>query len=120
MLKDEGNLRNKIRREGETWIENIDKSREFSEDKFIEILSLGPSRDDIIKEKYIKKDIILETLKIGDIFPAYFCINNLFLDIDFITESPSEIIKMKISDIQELLPVINKQFLLNKNFLGII
>lgn len=105
MIKDESNLKNKIRKESLCWIENLIKSKEFSEDKFIEVLSIGPSEEDIKNENYIKKNIGLETLKTGDIFPCYFCVNNISLSVDFIAESPCEVIIMKISDIQELLPV---------------
>ena len=48
-IKHEGHLRKKIRHENKSWIENLDKSRSFSEDKFIEILSLGPSEEDLKK-----------------------------------------------------------------------
>lgn len=105
LIKDESTLRNRIRRDSICWIENLNKSREFSEDKFIEILSMGPSEEDIRSENYVKRDIGLETLKAGDIFPCYFSINNLSLTVDFISESPCEIIVIKLSDIQELLPV---------------
>jgi len=101
-----------LRRESNSWIENFDRSREFSEDKFIEILSIGPSQDDIANNRHIKKDIVLETLKVGDIFPAYFSVNNITLDVDFISDSPSEVIIMKVSDIQDLLPVKNYSKLL--------
>lgn len=87
------------------FIEGLNRIKELSEDKLIEVLCLGPSEEDIKKENYLKKDIILETLKIGDIFPSYFCINNITLDVDFISDSPCELIVIKISDIQELIPV---------------
>lgn len=66
---------------------------------------MGPSDEDIQSENCIKKEIGLETLKAGDIFPCYFCVNNLSLTVDFISESPCEIIIMKLSDIQEQIPV---------------
>jgi hypothetical protein len=118
-------LRNKIRQDSKCWIENLNKSREFSEDKFIEVLSIGPSEVDIGNENYVRKEIGLETLKSGDIFPCYFCINNISLSVDFVSESPCEVIIIKISDIQELLPVrdynynlIFKQLTLFKKILG--
>ncbi len=41
----------------------------------IEILAKGPSEADIMKGNYISKEITLETLKIGDIFPSYYAVN---------------------------------------------
>lgn len=98
-------MRNRIRKDSKYWIEDLDKSREFSEDKFIEKLSMGPTEEELRNENYLKKDIGLEILKIGDIFPCYFCINNISLTVDFISENPCEVILLRISDIQELLPV---------------
>ena len=52
----------------------------------------------------IDKNITLETLKIGDIFPSYYAINSLYLDVNFEADTPCEFIAMKLSDIQEIVP----------------
>jgi len=98
-------LRNKLRRENKCYINNLNKSREFSEDKFIEIISMGPTEEDLNQNNFERKTINLEVLKPGDMFPCYFCVNKITLDVDYISESPCEVIIMKISDIQELFPV---------------
>ena len=70
----------------------------------IELLAKGPTEDDILKGNYISKEITLETLKIGDIFPSYYAVNGLHLDVNFEADTPCEFIAMKLSDIQEIVP----------------
>ncbi len=105
LIKDESAFRKTIRKDNNYWIEHPNISRVFLEDKFIEKLSFGPSGEDLINENYIKKDMELEKLKIGDIFPCYFCINNISLTVDYIPDTSCEVVILKLSDIQELLPV---------------
>lgn len=96
-------------------MENFDKSNEISEDKLIDILSYGPSKQDILKDNFTTKDIVIEKLKKGDIFATFFCVNKIESDVDFIVDNIKgcEIVKIKLNDIQELQPVIlhiNKSF----------
>ena len=48
----------------------MDKSIE--EEKVIEQLAKGPSDEDYERKNVILKDITLESMKMGDVFPAYF------------------------------------------------
>lgn len=89
----------------------MDKSELFSEDNLINHLSIGPNEDEMKRNKYCKKDLVIETLNFGDIFPAYFAIHNYPLDVDFIADSPLEILTIKLNDLKEIVPV-NKIFYL--------
>jgi hypothetical protein len=54
------------------------------------------------------KDITLESMKMGDVFPAYFAIvgfSNENENLSFVADSPCELISMKLSDLQEGVPV---------------
>ena len=47
-------------------------------------------------------------MKMGDVFPAYFAIagfTNENDDLSFVADSPCELICMKLSDLQEAVPV---------------
>ena len=69
-----------------------------------EILSFGPTTKDLQENNYINKEITLEVLKIGDIFPSYYACNELFLDIQFESDNPCELIEIDISNIKEIIP----------------
>jgi hypothetical protein len=49
--------------------------------------------------------VTLETLKMGDIFPVYYTVNHQYLDVKYIADSPCELIVMKVTDMQEIIPV---------------
>jgi CRP-like cAMP-binding protein len=83
---------------------DLNNREQIENDKMIELLSKGPTDEDIMKGNYISKEITLETLKIGDIFPSYYAINSLYLDVNFEADTPCEFIAMKLSDIQEIVP----------------
>ena len=69
-----------------------------------EILSYGPSEQDMKEDNYINKEITLEILKIGDIFPAYYACNELYLDVRFESDNPCELIEIDTSNIKEIIP----------------
>ena len=77
---------------------------QIENDKIIDQLSLGPTTEDLEKKNYISKEITLETLKIGDIFPSYYAMNSLCLDVNFEADTPCEFISMKLTDLQEIIP----------------
>ncbi len=79
--------------------------KEINSDKLIDILSLGPSKEDYKNNNCQSKNITLETLKMGDIFPSYYCVNDLPLDVYYEAESPCDIIAIKLSDMQYTTPV---------------
>jgi CRP-like cAMP-binding protein len=87
-----------------TDFEDLNNRQQIENDKMIELLSAGPSEEDIKSGNYISKEITLETLKIGDIFPSYYAINSLYLDVRFEADTPCEFIAIKLSDIQEIVP----------------
>ncbi len=95
--------------------ENLKIMLEINQEKILEVLSKGPSEDDINNNNVINKDLVLETLKMGDIFPSYYALNHFTLDVDYITESPSEIIYFKITDLEEIIPV-NDLILIKRKF----
>ena len=48
---------------------------------------------------------MLETLKMGDIFPTYYAMNNLPLDVFYKAETPCEVIAININDLYDILKV---------------
>ena len=84
--------------------EDIDRIKQIENEKILDILAVGPSEDDINNGEYITRDITLETLKIGDIFPSYYSLNGYYLDVTFQADNPCDIIVIKLMDIQELIP----------------
>jgi hypothetical protein len=82
--------------------------RELNEDLILEKLSLGPAEEDIEKKNYTVKEIVLENLKMGDIFPTYHSVNGVVLDVYFQCESPCELISFKLGDMQDNVPVKSK------------
>ena len=86
----------------------MDKSIE--EEKVIEQLAKGPSDEDYERKNVILKDITLESMKMGDVFPAYFAVigfSNENDNLSFVADSPCELISMKLTDLQETVPVNN-------------
>ena len=83
---------------------DLNNRQQIENEKIIDQLSAGPSYDDLEKGNYISKDITLETLKIGDIFPSYYAVNSLLLDVSFEADTPCEFITMKLTDLQEIVP----------------
>ena len=78
--------------------------QQIENEKLLEILALGPNEEDIKEENFVKKNITLEILKIGDIFPAYYSSNELYLDVQFESDNPCELIELDISNIKEIIP----------------
>ena len=84
--------------------EEYKNRKELEKQKMKEILSFGPTSQDLQENNYINKEITLEVLKIGDIFPSYYACNELFLDIQFESDNPCELIEIDISNIKEIIP----------------
>ena len=78
--------------------------QQIEKEKFLELLALGPNEEDIKEENFIDKNITLEILKIGDIFPSYYSSNELYLDVQFESDNPCELIELDISNIKEIIP----------------
>ena len=78
--------------------------QQIERERILEILSHGPNQADIKEENYINKNITLEILKIGDIFPSYYSSNELYLDVQFESDNPCELIELDISNIKEIIP----------------
>ena len=107
-IKDENSVKkqlNNIRKLGIVSYEDIKIIKEINSEKLIDKLSIGPSDEDYKTKNFITKNITLETLKMGDIFPSYYCVNNLPLDVYYEAESPCDLIAIKISDMQNTTPV---------------
>ena len=101
------NERKKLRKnqpKKKNFYEDLNTKMQIENDIILEKMSLGPSNEDIENNNYINKDLTLESLKIGDIFPSYYTINGLNLDVSFIADNPSDIIIVKLTDIQEIMP----------------
>ena len=84
--------------------EDIDRIKQLENEKILDILAVGPTENEINNGEYITRDITLETLKIGDIFPSYYSLNGYYLDVTFQADNPCDIIVIKLMDIQELIP----------------
>ena len=78
--------------------------KQLENEKILDILSIGPTEEEKNNGEYLTRDITLETLKIGDIFPSYYSLNGLYLDVTFEADNPCDIIVVKLMDIQELIP----------------
>ena len=101
------NERKKLRKNQQkkkNFYEDLNSKMQIENDIILEKMSLGPSEEDIENDNYINKDLTLETLKIGDIFPSYYTINGMNLDVSFIADNPSDIIIVKLTDIQDIMP----------------
>ena len=109
-IKNEGKIRrqekNKYNKKKTSFTnyEDIDKMKQLENEKILDILSIGPTEEEINNGEYLTRDITLETLKIGDIFPSYYSLNGLYLDVTFEADNPCDIIVVKLMDIQELIP----------------
>ena len=84
--------------------EEYKNRKELEKEKMKEILSLGPSEQDSKEDNFINKEITLEILKIGDIFPAYYACNELYLDVQFESDNPCELIEIDVGNIKEIIP----------------
>ena len=69
-----------------------------------EILSFGPTNQDLLENNFVNKQITLEVLKIGDIFPSYYACNEIYLDVQFESDNPCELIEVDIGNIKEIIP----------------
>ena len=101
------NERKKLRKNQQkkkNFYEDLNSKMQLENDIILEKMSLGPSEEDIENDNYINKELTLETLKIGDIFPSYYTINGINLDVSFIADNPSDIIIVKLTDIQDIMP----------------
>ena len=85
--------------------ENLKIMGELNQEKILGVLSKGPSLEDLESGNILTRELLLETLKTGDIFPSYYTLNHITLDVDFITDSLSELFCFKISDLEEIIPV---------------
>ena len=78
--------------------------QQIEKEKLLELLALGPNEEDIKEDNYVNKNITLEILKIGDIFPPYYSSNELYLDVQFESDNTCELIELDISNIKEIVP----------------
>jgi hypothetical protein len=86
--------------------ENLKILSEMNQEKLMAVLSKGPTEEDKENNNITTKELTLETLKTGDVFPSYYTLNHITLDIDFVTDSLSELFTFKLSDLEEIIPVI--------------
>jgi len=78
---------------------------EINQEKVLAVLSKGPTQEDKENNNITTRELTLETLKTGDVFPSYYTLNHITLDVDFITDSLSELFCFKLSDLEEIIPV---------------
>jgi CRP-like cAMP-binding protein len=107
-IKDENQIKKKLcdfKNVKNVSYEDLKILKELNDEKLIELLSKGPSRDDYENQNTLTKNITLETLKMGDIFPSYYCVNNMNLDVYYEAESPCDLIAIKINDLSVTVPV---------------
>ena len=73
-IKNENKIKQKRMKRNRSQILHFDdynNRQQIEKEKLLELLALGPNDEDIKEDNYIDKNITLEILKIGDIFPAY-------------------------------------------------
>ena len=106
-IKNESKVKKRKLRKNNSQIltfEEYKNRKELDKEKMKEILSWGPSEEDLKEDNVINKEITLEILKIGDIFPSYYACNELYLDVQFESDNPCELIEIDISNIKEIIP----------------
>ena len=106
-IKNDSKLRQKRIKRNKSHIldfNDYNNRQQIEKEKLLELLALGPNEEDIREDNYINKNITLETLKIGDIFPPYYSSNELYLDVQFESDNPCELIELDISNIKEIVP----------------
>ena len=109
LIKDESNLRRKLNEYKKSKCysyDDIKYLKGINEEIILEKLSLGPTEKDIEMENYLVKDIVLENLKMGDLFPTFHSVNGTVLDVYYQCESPCELICFKVGDLQDNVQVI--------------
>jgi CRP-like cAMP-binding protein len=111
-IKDENKMKKQIQRKSmsSNSYEDMKIIKEINEEKMLEALSQGPTNEDYEKSNVQTRSITLETLKMGDLFPSYHCVNSLTLDVSYEAESPCDLIILKLSDLQETI-IVNPNFL---------
>ena len=106
-IKNDSKLRQKRMKKNKSQILDFNdyyNRQQMEKEKLLELLALGPNEDDIKEDNYVNKNITLEILKIGDIFPPYYSSNELYLDVQFESDNPCELIELDISNIKEIIP----------------
>ena len=109
IIKDETNMRkqlNEYKKSNRYSYDDIKYLKDINEDIILEKLCLGPNEKDIEKENFIVKDIVIENLKMGDLFPTFHSVNGMVLDVFYQCESPCELICFKVGDLQDNVQVI--------------
>ena len=79
-IKNEAKVKKRSLKRNLSEILDFEKYRNYKimqKEKMKEILSFGPSEQDMKEDNYVSKQITLEILKIGDIFPSYYACNEL-------------------------------------------
>lgn len=107
-IKDESVIRKKLndfRNLRSVSYDDLKYLKEINDERLTDFLAKGPSEEDIEKNNVISKNITLESLKMGDIFPSYYSANNIALDVYYEAESPCDLIMLKLSDLQETISV---------------
>jgi CRP-like cAMP-binding protein len=106
-IKNEAKVKKRSLKRNLSEILDFEKYRNYKimqKEKMKEILSFGPSEQDMKEDNYISKQITLEILKIGDIFPSYYACNELYLDVQFESDNPCELIEIDTGNIKEIIP----------------
>lgn len=106
-IKNYSKLRQKKMKRNKSQIMDINDYynwQQIEKERLLELLALGPNEEDIKENNYINKNITLEILKVGDIFPPYYSSNELYLDVQFESDNPCELIELDISNIKEIVP----------------
>ena len=106
-IKDELKVKKRRLKKNLSEILDFEKYRNYKimeKEKMKEILSYGPSQQDLQEDNYVNKKITLEILKIGDIFPSYYACNELYLNVEYESDNPCELIEIDINNIKEIIP----------------
>ena len=106
-IKNEAKVKKRSLKRNLSEILDFEKYRNYKimqKEKMKEILSFGPSEQDMKEDNYERKQITLEILKIGDIFPSYYACNELYLDVQFESDNPCELIEIDTGNIKEIIP----------------
>lgn len=110
-IKNENKVKRSVMNENKshafTSFNDMNSRLELENEIVLERLSIGPTEEEIKNNECVTKEITLETLKIGDIFPTYFTINSVYLDVTFEANNPCDLIQVKLADIEELKETLN-------------
>jgi hypothetical protein len=103
-IKNDSHIKNEYKKNNKNLKKSICLGNAEFDEAYLDLLSEGPAPSDY-PFNVERREITLETLKLGDIFPVHYTVNGQYLNVKYIADSPCELIVIKLTDMQEIIPV---------------